>query len=126
MLNRNSPLKCTILIGLIHLISGQFIEYWVSEPALNKMFVQYLLGSFGTDVGNNPYTINIDSNQKYQQMDGYGASLTDASAWLFFYKLSDAKRAELLEKLFGKTGMHLSLLRQPIGASDFRYFNFAC
>jgi len=65
-------------------------------------------------------TITVDDTRKYQQMDGFGASLTDSSAWLLSHKLTDLQRKEALEKLFSPTkGIGLSVLRQPMGASDF-------
>lgn len=64
--------------------------------------------------------IAVDSNKKYQQMDGFGASLTDASAWLIFHKLSEEKRIEVMKKLFGRNeGIGISFLRQPMGATDY-------
>jgi glucosylceramidase len=65
-------------------------------------------------------TIEVDDSVQYQQIDGFGASLTDSSAWLISQKLSEAQRAQLLEMLFDpKKGIGLSILRQPMGASDF-------
>jgi len=65
-------------------------------------------------------TITVNDAVKYQEMDGFGASLTDSSAWLISQKLSEAQRAQLLEMLFDpKKGIGLSILRQPMGASDF-------
>jgi glucosylceramidase len=65
-------------------------------------------------------TIRVEDSPRYQQIDGFGASLTDSSAWLLSNKLSDAQRKELLVELFHPTkGIGLSILRQPMGASDF-------
>jgi len=65
-------------------------------------------------------TIVVDESKKYQQMDGFGASLTDSSAWLLSHKLTEQQRKEVLEKLFSPSkGIGLSILRQPMGASDF-------
>jgi glucosylceramidase len=65
-------------------------------------------------------TINVDDSVRYQIIDGFGASLTDSSAWLLAKKLSDAQRKEALEMLFSRSkGIGLSMLRQPMGASDF-------
>ena len=62
----------------------------------------------------------VDDSVRYQQIDGFGASLTDSSAWLLWNKLSGAQRKEMLEMLFSPSkGMGLSVLRQPMGASDF-------
>jgi O-glycosyl hydrolase len=53
-------------------------------------------------------------------MAGFGASMTDTSAWVLTNKLSDATRRATMAELFSPTkGIGLSMLRQPIGASDF-------
>ena len=65
-------------------------------------------------------TVFVDDATKYQEIDGFGASLTESSAWLLKRKLSDAQRADALRMLFDRrTGIGLSILRQPMGASDF-------
>lgn len=64
--------------------------------------------------------ITVNDSIKYQQIDGFGASLTDSSAWLIAHKLSSAQQAKLLQSLFNpKAGIGISFLRQPMGASDF-------
>src|SRR5258708_27491511 len=45
-------------------------------------------------------TIEVDDSIQYQQMDGFGASLTDSSAWLISQKLNVQQRHELLQMLF--------------------------
>jgi glucosylceramidase len=68
----------------------------------------------------------------YQQVVGIGAALTDSAAYDIVYRLpgtaKDAARLKgtqqqsLLKALFGvDDGIGLSLMRQPIGASDFTY-----
>ena len=65
-------------------------------------------------------TITVNDAVKYQQMDGFGASLTDSSAWLIWNKLTEPQRKEAMQMLFSPTkGIGLSILRQPMGASDF-------
>lgn len=65
------------------------------------------------------YTITIDPGKTYQEMDGFGASFTEASAFLVQKKLSKEQRDMVMHKLFSsKNGIGLSMLRQPIGASD--------
>lgn len=64
-------------------------------------------------------TIKVSSTQKYQTIDGFGASLTDSSAWLLYAKLAPDQRDEIVHALFDpKRGIGLSFLRQPMGASD--------
>jgi glucosylceramidase len=65
-------------------------------------------------------TIFVDDAIKYQEIDGFGASLTESSAWLLKRKLTDAQRSDALRMLFDRQkGIGLSMLRQPMGASDF-------
>ena len=66
-------------------------------------------------------TVIIDSNVTYQAIEGFGASLTDSSAWLFYEFLDASQRQAILTDLFDPNeGIGLSYLRQPMGASDFR------
>jgi len=65
-------------------------------------------------------TIFVDDATKFQEIDGFGASLSESSAWLLKRKLTDAQRGDALRMLFDRQkGIGLSMLRQPMGASDF-------
>jgi glucosylceramidase len=67
----------------------------------------------------NPPAITVDDSQRFQQIDGFGASLTDSAAWLFAKKLTPARTDATFKMLFGrKDGIALGFLRQPIGSSD--------
>ena len=66
-----------------------------------------------------PLAVHIDDGIRYQEMDGFGASFTDSSAWLVQTQLAPLDREQLMVDLFGKNGIHLSFLRQPMGTSDF-------
>lgn len=64
--------------------------------------------------------IDVDPGRRYQEMVGFGAAITDASAWLIEKRLNKAQRAVLLSELFGRDGgLGLSFTRISIGASDF-------
>lgn len=66
-------------------------------------------------------TISVNPLVAYQEIDGFGASLTDSSAWLIYEFLTPAQRQAVLTNLFDPDqGIGLSYLRQPMGASDFR------
>lgn len=65
-------------------------------------------------------TVTVDSSVRYQEIEGFGASLTDSSAWLFAKRLDANQRAAALRQLFDpERGIGLNLLREPLGASDF-------
>ncbi len=70
--------------------------------------------------------INIMPDIVLQQIDGIGASLTDSSAWLIYKFLTPAERQAVLSELFNReSGIGLSYLRQPMGASDFRLSEYS-
>ena len=63
--------------------------------------------------------VTVDDAQRFQEIDGFGASLTDAAAWLFAKKLSPDQATAAFKTLFDrKGGIALNFLRQPVGSSD--------
>lgn len=65
-------------------------------------------------------TVDIDASKTYQEMDGFGASFTDSSAYLIHQVLDAGQRTEVMQKLFDpQEGIGLSFLRNPMGASDY-------
>lgn len=63
--------------------------------------------------------IAVQPGTRFQRVRGFGAALTDSSAWLIHDRLGPVTRARLMDNLFGADGLHLQFLRLPIGASDF-------
>jgi glucosylceramidase len=83
-----------------------------------------LLQKQSTELGfsspsNGNASIDVDSTQTYQTVDGFGYTLTGGSASLI-NALPSATKAALLQELFGKeeTSIGVSYLRLSIGASD--------
>src|SRR5271157_2547599 len=76
--------------------------------------------SFATSGNSSGLVITVDATTQYQQMDGFGGSLTDSSAWLIWNKLSASQQTALMQQLFSPSGgIGISFLRQPMGATDF-------
>lgn len=65
--------------------------------------------------------VAVDAKERHQTMVGFGAAITDASAWLIQTKLAPAQRDALLKELYGRgeDGLGFSFTRVTIGASDF-------
>lgn len=77
----------------------------------------------GTDAS--PVVIDVDEGTSYQEMIGFGAAMTDASAYLIQHKLG-AQRDAILRELFGREpGLGLSFVRVPMGASDFSTHDYS-
>ena len=68
-------------------------------------------------VGNQNFSITVNPEIKFQEMDGFGFTLTGGSA-LHINNMSPSQRAELLNELFNPDNMGISYLRVSIGASD--------
>jgi glucosylceramidase len=68
---------------------------------------------------NSNFTINVSENTQYQSIDGFGYSLTGASAQLI-NNMSNNAQNTLLQELFGQgeNSIGVSYLRISIGASD--------
>jgi len=75
--------------------------------------------AFGQTEVNGPL-IEVDTSKQYQEIDGFGYSLTGGSAYLLNQKLNDRQRDDLLKELFLINGKNIgiSYLRISIGASD--------
>src|SRR6266700_1835075 len=64
-------------------------------------------------------TINV-GEKRMQQIDGFGAAMTDTSAWLLETQMSNKQRDKVMRALFDPgDGIGISFVRIPMGASDF-------
>jgi glucosylceramidase len=99
--------------------NAQQIEFWLTDPDAKIHFQQQPSISPNTDNQAVNTIININENEKYQTIDGFGYTLTGGSA-MHLHNLDDTKRAQILQELFGTDGnsIGVSYLRLSIGASD--------
>lgn len=128
-------LRSIYLYGLIIICSlnlnrsvfAQTVKSWVTKPDRSALLEKQSEEiSFSYELGrSNP--IVIDERQTYQEIDGFGYSLTGGSAELLM-KMSAANREELLQELFSSGadgGAGISYIRLTIGASDLNSFVFS-
>ncbi|GGM85794.1 glucosylceramidase [Lentzea pudingi] len=88
---------------------------WLTTADRSHLLRQQGDVTFGS--GGTGSTITVNPNSTYQSMVGFGASFTDAAAWNIF---NSPRRNEIMNNLFDKTtGIGMSFIRQPIGATDF-------
>jgi glucosylceramidase len=88
---------------------------WVTTPDQSMKLSDR--GSVGfRDGGSSQLTVTVDTSREYQEMEGFGASITDSSAHVL-YRLDRRTRDATMRRLFRDN--RLSVLRQPMGASDF-------
>jgi len=96
------------------------VESWVTDLNTAQRLTPQPAQSWQSGAGPAGSTVVVDPTRRYQTMTGFGASMTDTSAWVLTNKLSEAARLKTMNALFSPDqGIGLSMLRQPMGASDF-------
>lgn len=100
--------------------SGPAVTAWVTTADRSRLLQRETGLAFSADAAL-PTTIDLDATTRYQTMAGFGASMTDASAFLIQNKMSAPQRSALLAELFGRgpTGVGFDFMRLTLGASDF-------
>jgi O-glycosyl hydrolase len=99
--------------------AGSSVQVWHTDVSADKWVERQDDISFQTRQTTNPLTIKVDQGVKYQKITGFGAALTDSSAWLINEIPAD-KRDALMKDLFDpEEGIGLSMVRIPMGATDF-------
>jgi O-glycosyl hydrolase len=107
--------------------SSRVVQAYVTTGDRAKLLSREADVRFGDAQAGSVATIDVDETVSYQEIVGFGASLTDASAWLIQHKLTPPQREALLQELFGREpGVGFSFVRLDIGASDFslRHYSY--
>lgn len=100
-------------------VPGAAVHSWVTLTDQSKLLFQEA-DTFFDPKASLPLNIEVDASKRYQEMVGFGANISDASAWLIQNRLNDQQRKALMADLFGKSpGVGFSFTRLTIGASDF-------
>jgi glucosylceramidase len=98
---------------------AQSVSVWLTTPDKSNLLAPQSPVSFSGDPVPDLPIVDVDDTQRFQGMEGVGASFTDSSAWVMA-QVDDATRAQVMSALFdANAGIGLSFLRQPMGASDF-------
>ncbi|KAA3440208.1 glycoside hydrolase family 30 protein [Rufibacter hautae] len=97
------------------------VAFWLTNPDKSVLFKkQNVTLNFKAETNNN-LTIDLDTTQTYQTVDGFGYTLTTGSAYVL-NQMAAASRADLLRELFAvdeeEGTIGVSYLRLNVGASD--------
>ena len=95
------------------------VAFWLTNPDRTVLFQKQNIGLLFSAPNTLYSSIEVDTTQTYQTIDGFGYTLTGGSAMLI-NSLPVATRDALLEELFKPDNTHIgvSYLRISIGASD--------
>ncbi|MEM7680496.1 MAG: glycoside hydrolase family 30 beta sandwich domain-containing protein [Planctomycetota bacterium] len=96
------------------------VQAWVSSADQSQLLNQGADTQFNPGSGSSVLKINVDPATTYQTMTGFGASMSESSAWLITERMNQAQRDALMTDLFdADQGIGINYLRVPMGASDF-------
>jgi glucosylceramidase len=118
---RSTIFAACLALGGLATASAQSVSVYQTTPDLLEVLSQRETLHFSAKAAPEAVlpVIQVDAEQQFQSIDGFGASLTDSAAWLIAKKLTAAQTDTTFKMLFGrKDGIALGFLRQPIGSSD--------
>jgi glucosylceramidase len=100
------------------MINNGNVRVWLTEQNKSALFQEQNAVAF-SNIENKLPSIEVDSAQNFQEIDGFGFCLTDGSAQLI-NAMASADKSKLLNELFstGGASIGISYLRVSIGASD--------
>ena len=113
--------------------AGETVNIWLTTTtdaagrSVSRGLQQQSPVAFAASSAAGNQTVTVNEGTTYQQFEGAGASFTDTAAWLINGSgaLSAATRNDVMTKLFSpSSGIGLSFLRNPMGASDLARFSY--
>jgi glucosylceramidase len=101
------------------------VDVWLTTGDKSSLLEQQQDLVFQPGSGASGLTIQVTPSRTFQTVEGFGAALTDSSAWLIENKLNQSQRDDLMKRLFDPNhGAGMNYLRLPMGASDFSASGF--
>jgi glucosylceramidase len=92
---------------------------WISTASGSRRVAALTPEELAPSAAPSAVRVPVEATTTYQEMDGFGAALTESSAHLLM-RLPGGARAAALRSLFDPVdGAGISLVRVPVGASDF-------
>ena len=107
--------------GLAQAIDPYRVDVVQTTADLSQRLTALPSFDFGRAGGGAGPVVRVNAGLVRQRVQGFGAAMTDTSAWLIEHDLAPAALQSLLGGFFGATGIRLDFLRVPIGASDFTH-----
>ncbi|XP_063240971.1 lysosomal acid glucosylceramidase-like isoform X2 [Bacillus rossius redtenbacheri] len=104
-------------------ISGGAAKHYVSDMA-GRRLEPMLMKFSASGARKSAVSYSVDRSVTYQKMLGFGGAVSDSAA-IVTSQLSKGAQEHLLRSYFGQEGIDYSLIRLPMGGSDFstRYYS---
>ena len=102
--------------------SGPSVSAWLTTTDGQNQLTPQTSQTFVS--GSNPTgsIIDVNDQQQFQQMQGFGGAMTDSSAYIIGQVMTQTERNALMQNLFGSSGnnsINMNFVRVPMGSSDF-------
>jgi glucosylceramidase len=109
-----------LLVAAVCVSNAQTVSVWLTTDDQKSLLQQQAAVSFSAGGSASVPTVFIDELERYQTIEGFGASFTDSSAWLMNNKIVPASSLPaVMSSLFDHTsGIGISFVRNPMGACD--------
>jgi glucosylceramidase len=112
----------SFLLASIGLLNAQNVSVWLTNDAQTALLQPQQSQppvSFSSGASANIPTVFVNEQERYQSIEGFGASFTDSSAWLMHDVIPQPSLPTVMNSLFDHTaGIGISFVRNPMGASD--------
>jgi len=100
-------------------LRAQVVSIWLTTDDQKTLMQAQPSLSFSEGVPAAMPTVFIDEFSRYQAIEGFGASVTDSSAWLMNEVIPTANLPGVMQSLFDHAqGIGISFVRNPMGSSD--------
>lgn len=117
----NTILSFLILISTFSCMNSKKETFTVFETSQSG---NQLTELSNFDSGVTPSSIQLNFEQKFQTISGFGGAFTEASAHLL-NQMTPKKRTEILDAYFSRKGANYSLTRTHMNSCDFSLSNYS-
>jgi glucosylceramidase len=105
---------------------AQQLELWLTTGDRTALLSQQPSTGFSPEKNAVLPVVVVADGIAWQQIEGFGASMTDSAAYLVRQRVPAEKQREVMEELFDpRKGIGVSFLRNPMGASDLARFHYS-
>src|ERR1022692_561081 len=115
-----------VLLAGIEAARAQTVSVWLTTHDQSRQLQQVGSVAFAAASGGTN-CVYVDETQLYQQVEGFGAAFTDTTGYILNEVASATARTNAMRNLFTRTGsgIGLSFMRLPMGASDLARFQYS-
>ena len=107
-------------------VSAQTVSVWLTTDDQKALMQPRNPVAFSSDRADSIPAVIISDTDTYQTVEGFGASMTDSAAYLLNETLPASALHGVLNSLFDHaSGIGISFLRNPMGASDMTRYDYS-